>query len=323
MVPLVVIVMLGAFLYGLSQPVSSGAKELLTITVKPGMTTSQISALLQEQGLIRSALFFRVIARMNGLDNSLQAGDYVFSKAMSTGQIVGKLSRGETAFRQLTIPEGYTVHRIAELLESQKLGSAAKFKALAENYTPYEYMNTSAPVKYKAEGYVFPDTYRVVPGTSEEQLLKMMVNRFNEQFTPAMRKRADELGMSTEKVIILASLVEREAQVAKDRPIIAGVFIKRLNMNMPLQSCATIQYILGYQKPELTIYDTELPSPYNTYQNPGLPPGPIANPGMAAIKAVLYPADTDYLYFVADKNGAHRFSRTYEEHLAAIDQVSQ
>jgi UPF0755 protein len=184
-------------------------------------------------------------------------------------------------------------------------------------------MNTPNAVNFKAEGYMFPDTYRIAAGTSEEQLVKIMVSQFDQQFTPAMRQRAAELGISVRDIIIMASLVEKEARVEKERPIIAGVFYNRLKQSMPLQSCATIQYILGYAKPELTVADTELPSPYNTYLNPGLPPGPIANPGLASINAVLYPAETEYLYFVADKNGSHRFSRTYDEHLAAIDAVSR
>jgi UPF0755 protein len=151
--------------------------------------------------------------------------------------------------------------------------------------------------------------------------LAMMVSEFNNQLTAPMRLRADRLGISIRDLVILASLVEKEAQLESDRPIIAAVFLRRLKMGMPLQSCATIQYILGYPKPELTIQDTMIPSPYNTYQNMGLPPGAVGNPGLAAINAVLYSTDTEYLYFVADKQGTHHFSRTYEEHLIAISQV--
>ncbi|MDR3592985.1 MAG: endolytic transglycosylase MltG [Negativicutes bacterium] len=323
--PLVVVacVIIGSLLYGLSQPVSVTAESTVLVAVKPGMSTQQIGDLLSEQGLIKSALIFRVVAKMEGLANSLQAGEYAFSKAMTVSEIVARLARGETAYTQFTIPEGYTIEQIAKLLESKKLASAAKFKTAAAGYAPYGYMIAPPEVTYKAEGYVFPDTYRVAAGISEEQLLKLMVGQFDDRFTPAMRQQAADLGLSLREAVILASLVEREAQVPQDRPVIAGVFLARLKLGMPLQSCATIQYILGYPKPELTVQDTEIPSPYNTYLNPGLPPGPIANPGMEAIKAVLNPARTDYLYFVADKNGAHRFSRTYEEHLASIDQISQ
>lgn len=319
----VAVLLSGGFVYSLAQAVSVPAGEQpLTVTIKQGMATQAIGELLYEQGLIKNVLVFRLVAKIEGVDGSLQAGEYTFSKAMTVQQIIGKMARGETAFRQFTIPEGYTIEQIANLFESRKLASAAKFKSYVAAYAPYDYMNPHPESKYKAEGFVFPDTYKVAAGASEEQLAKMMVSQFNSQFTSEMRQQAAEQGLSVREVVILAALVEKEAQVAKERPIIAAVFLSRLKIGMPLQSCATIQYILGYPKPELTVQDTEIPSPYNTYLNMGLPPGPIASPGLAAIKAVLAPADTDYLYFVANKDGSHVFSRTYEEHLAAIARVS-
>ena len=170
---------------------------------------------------------------------------------------------------------------------------------------------------------MFPNTYRITKETTEEEILSMMTLQFDQQFTGSMRTRATEIGLTIKDVMILASLVEKEAQLPSDRPLIAGVFLNRLQQKMPMQSCATIQYILGYPKPELTVLDTEIPSPYNTYQHMGLPPGPIANPGIAAINAVLYSEKTDFLYFVADKQGAHHFSKTYEQHLITIEQVSK
>ncbi|MCX7781483.1 MAG: endolytic transglycosylase MltG [Negativicutes bacterium] len=291
------------------------------ITVEPGMTAQEIGELLYVRGLIKNVLVFRVVAKIEGLENSLQAGEYQITSDMPVQKIVGMLARGETVYRLLIIPEGYTVNQIAELIESNKLGSAAKFKALAKNYAPYSYMETNRPVIYKAEGFLFPDTYRVSAGITEEQLLAMLVAQFDKQLTAEMRDKINQRGLTLRETIILASLVEKEARVDTDRPLIAGAFLNRLKKDMPLQSCATIQYILGVPKPELTIKDTEIPSPYNTYQNLGLPPGPVANPGMAAIRAVLDPAETNFLYFVADKNGAHIFSETYEQHLAAIERV--
>lgn len=319
---LAVAVAAGGFAMSQTRPVNAVADGAVTVTVKQGMSTQAIGELLYEKGLIRNVLLFRLVARLDGLESSLQAGEYSFSQAMAVKEIIGKLARGETAYKQFTIPEGYTIDQIAALLEKNRLASAAKFKEYAAGYAPYDYISPAADAKYKAEGFVFPDTYRVAAGTGEEALVKMMVAQFNAKFTPAMRQRAAELGLSVREVIILASLVEKEAQVAAERPVIAGVFLSRLKVGMPLQSCATIQYILGYPKPELTVQDTELPSPYNTYQRMGLPPGPIASPGLAAIQAVLNPADTGYLYFVANKDGSHVFSRSYDEHLAAISRVT-
>lgn len=304
-----------------SRPVITGG-QAVAITVKPGMNASDIAQLLYQKGVIQHTTLFHLIAKIERLDSSLQAGDYVFSANMTLLQVVDRLGKGEVSSRQITIPEGYTVAQIAKLLQDEHIGNAETFKKLAKTAVPYAYMqNTNPNVSYQAEGFLFPDTYQIARGASEEKIMQLLMGHFDKQFTPAMRQRAEQMGLSVREVIILASLVEKEAQIEKDRPLIAGVFLNRLRQDMPLQSCATIQYILGYPKPELTVQDTEIASPYNTYQHGGLPPGPIANPGLAAIKAVLYPEKTDYLYFVADKKGAHHFSRTYEEHLAMIEQV--
>lgn len=315
---------LGSLIYGLTKQATSTSGEKFVIMVKPGMGAHDIGNLLYDQGVIKSVILFQVVAKIEGLENSLQAGEYVLNKKMTIQQIVGNLAKGATSYQQITIPEGYTVEQIAKLLQEKQLGNAGKFKALAQKAVPYTYMvNNNSNVVYKAEGYLFPDTYRIATGATEEQILTIMVNEFNKEFTDAMRARANELGLSIKDVIILASLVEKEAQLPGDRPLIAGVFLNRLKLDMPLQSCATIQYILGYPKAELSVQDTEISSPYNTYQHMGLPPGPIANPGIAAINAVLQPEKTDYIYFVADEKGAHHFSRTYEEHLIAIEKVSK
>jgi UPF0755 protein len=314
----VVVLLAGSAVYSLARPVNTAANDAVTVLVKPGMTTQAIGELLYARGLIKNVVIFRVVTRLERADGALQAGEYNFTGAMTVKEIIGKLVRGETAYKQFTVPEGFTVDQIAALLEDKKLASAARFKAYVAGYVPYDYVSPAPSVKYKAEGFLFPDTYRVAAGASAEQIARMMTVQFDRQFTSAMRQRAAELGLSVREVVILASLVEKEAQVAGERPVIAAVFLGRLKQEMPLQSCATIQYILGYPKPELTVQDTEIPSPFNTYLNMGLPPGPIASPGLAAIQAVLYPAETDYLYFVANTDGSHVFSRTYDEHLAAI-----
>ncbi|WP_285717238.1 endolytic transglycosylase MltG [Pelosinus sp. IPA-1] len=315
---------LGNVIYRLTQPVNAPVAEKAVIVVKTGMAANEIGELLYQQGIIKSVLAFHAVAKMQGLANSLQAGEYVINKNMTIQQIVAMLAKGETVYQQITIPEGYTVDQIAKLIQEKQLGSAEKFKALAKKSNVFSYpymMNYNANIVYKVEGYLFPNTYQISKGATEEQLLNMMLTQFDKEFSESMRERATAIGLSVKDVIILASLVEKEAQIEDDRPIIAGVFLNRLKQEMPLQSCATIQYILGYPKVELSVEDTEISSPYNTYQHMGLPPGPIANPGMAAINAVLYPKETSFIYFVADKQGTHHFSKTYEEHLAAIEQV--
>lgn len=317
----VAIISFGAILgWTLSQPVSSKGEAVL-VTVEQGTPAKLIAEELQKQNLIKNAFIFRLAAKFQGLENSLQAGEYSLSPAMSIRQMLLMMSQGQTAYQQITIPEGYTVDQIADLLSAKKLASPTKFKALAKTFAPFPYMAANPNTKYTVEGFLFPDTYRLARGTSEEALLTMMVKQFDASLTPEYRQRAAELGLSLRELITMASLVEKEAQLSEDQPIIAGVFANRLKLNMPLQSCATIQYILGNPKAELTIQDTQILSPYNTYQNMGLPPGPIASPGSAAIKAVLFADKTNYLYFVADKQGKHHFSTTYDEHLAAINQV--
>ncbi len=314
---------LGSLLYGLTKQATSVSKDKFVIVVQPGMVSRDIGELLYKQGAVKSVFLFQMIAKVQGIENSLQAGEYVLSQDMTIQQVIDTLAKGETAYQKITIPEGYTVEQIAKLLQEKQLGDEEKIKKLAQSFVPYPYMNNNnLNVVYKAEGYMFPNTYRISKGTTEEQMLRMMTTQFDTQFTESMRTRANDMGLSIKDVIILASLVEKEAQLPQDRPIIAGVFINRLKQSMPLQSCATIQYILGYPKAELSVQDTEISSPYNTYQHMGLPPGPIANPGIAAIDAVLYPQRTEFVYFVADKKGAHHFSKTYEEHLVAIEQVS-
>lgn len=304
-------------------PVSIDGERTVTVTVKPDMTVKEIGEMLCQNGIIHSAAFFRITARVRGVENALQAGDYALSAGMNMTDILDRLVRGDNVYRQLTIPEGYNVEQIAKLLAEQGLGDGAVFKSLARKVAPYDYMVRQPEIIYPVEGYVFPDTYRIAPGMTEEAVLQLLVANFDKKLTADMRERAKTLGLSLHQVVTLASLVEKEAKLDEERPVIAGVFYNRLKQGMPLQSCPTVQYILGYPKAEITIADTQIASPYNTYQNSGLPPGPIASPGMASLRAALYPADTPYLYFVAAKDGAHRFSQTYEEHLAAVDEVAK
>lgn len=308
----------GLFLYSSR---SSTAKTYV-FQVKPGMSSGEVAAQLKSKDLISSEFVFRLLAKLELKAESLKVGDYELSTQMTTSEIIAKLSSGQTVARRLTIPEGYTVNQIAQLLEEEQLGSATVFKQLAKKYAAYDYMAAANPNRsYNAEGFLFPDTYSISSGMTEQQILQMLVTQFDKKLTPEIRRKAAEKNISLYQLTILASLVEREALVPAERAVIAGVFINRLRQNMPLQSCATIQYILGTPKAELTIRDTEIDSPYNTYIHYGLPPGPIANPGSAALQAVADAQATDYLYFVANSNGSHQFSKTYEEHLAAIERT--
>lgn len=306
---------------GSNKDLATGSPYL--ITVEPGMTTADIANLLHKQKLVKTPEAFRLEAKFRGLERDLQAGRYEITAGMSNSEIVEVLSKGQVQRVRFTVPEGFTVVKTAKKIEAEGLGSAEKFIEAARNYTPYPYMETSDPnVIYKAEGFIFPSTYMFDIGMNEKDMLAMMVKEFNTQMNKEnIPEEAEKQKMSIRDLVNMAALVEMEAVFKEEQPRIAGVFLRRLEIYMPIQSDTTIQYILGTQKEEITIADTRIQNPYNTYQNPGLPPGPISSPGMSAIKAVLNPEKTEYLYFVAEKDGHHRFTKNYAEHLKAIEDI--
>jgi UPF0755 protein len=231
-------------------------------------------------------------------------------------EIMELLLTGKADTLRFTIPEGYDIKRVtAKLAEEGLINQEAFLKEIESGQFDYEFLKDAPAGPDRLEGFLFPETYEIFATANEHDIIDKMLYQFNKVFTAEYYARAEELGMSVREVITLASIIEREARVPEDRPIIASVFYNRLTIDMPLQSCATVQYILGEQKPVLSIKDTQIESPYNTYQNLGLPPGPIASPGADSIKAALYPADTNYLYFLAKGDGSHAFSSTYEQFL--------
>ena len=295
--------------------------QKIYITVKPGMDADAIAGQLLAHGVIDSKFSFWWQVKTGGLQDKFMAGTYLLHPGMKTEDAIGKLISGETTSIKFTIPEGFGIKEIAERLSDEGLVNKEKFLKLAKDYAPYDYVEKHENVRYAAEGFLFPDTYEIQSDLSEKEIMAMMAKDFDQRLTKKLRARAEEMNLSIYDLVTLASLVEKEARYEEDRPIIAQVFFKRLRIGMPLQSDTTLQYLLDAPKEDVSIADTKMESPYNTYQNYGLPPGPIASPGMAAIEAVLYPADTDYLYFVADRQGHNHYSNTYAEHLAIVDEV--
>lgn len=298
---------------------SDVVERLINVKIREGLSTAEIADRLAEKDIIDSTLKFRFLARIYGYDDKLRPGSYTFTLGMSTEEVFAKLLTGEKKLVQFTVPEGFGVKEIAARLQSLDLVDKAEFLKAAENFAPYEYMQKHKDVFYASEGFLFPDTYTVESDVEIEEILSLMANTFDEKLTPSMREQAVKMDLSIYELITLASLVEREVRYPEDRAIVAQVLLKRLRMNMPLQTDATLQYLMETPKEEVSIADTEIDSPYNTYQHVGLPPGPIANPGMASIEAVLHPADTDYLYFVADRQGHNHYAHTYEEHLNLVN----
>lgn len=297
------------------------AGENIYMVVKPGTTASEISDRLMQLGVIDSRLRFWWLMKLQGDAGKFKTGTYAFTPHMDEQAVLDKLVAGDTTVVKFTIPEGFGIKEIAKRLADEGLVDEQEFLAEAKDFAPYDYMKKRPNVRYAAEGYLFPDTYVIHSDVSAEGIMKMMAEDFDTRLTPALRQQAAAKGLSIHDLITLASLVEKEARYDEDRPIIAQVFFKRLQMGMPLQSDTTLQYLMAGPKEDVSIEDTKIDSPYNTYQHEGLPPGPIASPGMKSILAVLNPANTDYLYFVADRQGHNHYSQTYDEHLAIVEQV--
>jgi UPF0755 protein len=280
------------------------------LIVREGETLATVAARLERAGVVRSALAFRAYARLTGGDRRLQPGEYRFPAPLTMARLVDLLANGGT-HPEVTVPEGFTVRDVAALLAREGYGSAASFLCLADDP---EFLLAAGVPGPRLEGYLFPDTYRLTPVMSPSEILGLMVRRFHDRFDAERYRRAAARGMSVDEVITLASIVEKETALASERPVIAGVFYNRLRIGMPLQSDPTLIYALPDFDGNLTRADLARPSAYNTYLLSGLPPGPIANPGLAAIDAVLSPADTPYFYFVSRNDGSHVFAATLADH---------
>ncbi len=296
--------------------------ELTVVEIASGSTTKSIASELEEAGIIINADAF--VSKVKELDaaSELKAGKYQLSPSMNVEEIVQIISDGATYVERIkvVIPEGYEVRQIIDKLEKEGLIDRAVFEDELVNGTfDYPFIQ-GIDRSHRLEGYLFPATYQFKKDITEHEIINEMLNAFSKAFDQKFYEQAKNLNMSVEEIITLASIIEREAMVAEERPIVSSVFHNRLDKPMRLQSCATVQYILGERKEVLSIKDTQIQSPYNTYQNDGLPPAPIASPGKASIEAALYPSQTDFLFFVTTNNGdgSHYFSRTLEEHNAAI-----
>lgn len=291
------------------------------VVIEKGQTGTEIADMLFERGLIRSTQGFKLWLYLSGTNDKLQTGHYQIPNKVTVHELISLLQEGHVESIRVTIPEGYTVGDIAIVLEKNQIMKAKDFLAEAKTYVPYPYMKGTKPATYPVEGFLFPSTYEIPVGATPRDVIQMMADEMNRYLTPAVKKQIQAQHMSIHDFVTLASIVERESLFDADRPTIAGVFKKRLAHGIPLQSDATISYVLGYAKENVTIGDTQLQSPYNTYVSKGLPPGPIANPGKKALDAVLHSENTDYLYFVADKEGHNHFSKSYEEHLAEVNKI--
>jgi UPF0755 protein len=286
------------------------------VDVPPRASLPEIARLLQEKRVIRNHYAFQLMTRVLGESTNLKAGEYELSPHLSLIEIIDKIARGDAISHWVTIPEGYTLEQIARTLAKQRMAEERRFLKLARAGGDDVGAPGWAP-RGSLEGYLFPDTYRVKAGASEKAILRTMLATFDEKVVKELSHELRLSPLSLDKIIILASLIEREARVPEDRPLISAVIHNRLKEGMRLQVDATVLYALGRHKSKVLYEDLKTPSRYNTYRHAGLPPGPICNPGLRSIEAALKPAKTDYLFYVARPDGSHIFSRTYEEHQKA------
>ena len=326
MLLLILLLALGAFALWVRKtattPVEHDSADRI-VTIDPRTGTQGIVDRLVEAGIVRHPLALKIYLRVTGRAANLKAGDYKFATPISPLQAVEKVRRGEVFIERVTIPEGYNRFDIAETFAT-KTGKATadEFRRLMDDQTP---ILRIAPTARNLEGYLFPDTYNYNIRTTPEELIHMMVNRFEEVFTPEWSMRASQLGLTVHQVVTLASIIEREAKVPDERPHMASVFFNRLKRGMLLGSDPTFIYAAKLNgdydgNPNQPRY-RESTSPYNTYKFTGLPPGPIASPGRASLEAVLYPDNTEDLYFVVNgTEGRHKFSLTGSEHETAVEE---
>ena len=296
------------------QPVGNSSRVVL-VDIAEGASLSDVAERLHRQKLIKSDWAFVWMGRFEGLDRKIISGEYEFHGGMAPSVILEKIIKGEVIQHTVTIPEGFSMRQIAEVLHEQGLADRDAFLRCANDPVFIQTLSLSVD---NLEGYLFPDTYRFARHMRPERLIETMVAKFKQTVREEDHGRAAELDLSLHEVMTLASVIEKETAKPDERTLISGVFHNRLQKDIPLQSDPTVIYAVHEFDGNLRKKDLSIDSPYNTYRVIGLPPGPIANPGRAAIHAALYPEPTEYLYFVSRNDGSHEFSTTLAEHNRAV-----
>ncbi len=317
----------------LQQPAGTSAVAV-PFTIEEGQSADQIAANLAEAGLLTDTQLFMSYVRYAGLDSQLEAGQFIIEPGLTIPELALTLTDAHAQQVTVRFVEGWRFDEMADYLARNPTANinAEEFRALAARQqpfdtTPFDFLS-ALPAQASLEGYLFPDTYIVPIDADATYLLTAMLNNFGSRVDPAMRQAFGVNGLTIHEAVTLASIVEREAVLAEERPLIAGVFYNRLVQGIKLQADPTVQYAAGYDAAAgtwwpspLTQAQLDMPSPYNTYLNPGLPPGPIASPGLSALQAVAYPQPSDFVFFVANcavGDGSHLFAVTYEEHVANV-----
>lgn len=287
-------------------------KDVLSVPLGAGLGT--VAARLKGAGAVHSAFVFKCLARLEGHSGDVKAGDYIIPKGLNAFQTVDLLVSGRSLMHPLLVREGLSAEQIGVELEKQGLGSAKAFMAVVKDPAAARRYGVPGPT---LEGYLFPDTYFLPHGVGEERVVKMMVDRFHQKVPDALLAQGSAIRLNPRQVMTMASIIEKEAKEEKERPLISAVFRNRMRLKKRLESCATVRYAIDKWTGPLHDKDLSASSPYNTYRNFGLPPGPICSPGILSIGAALRPAKTDALFFVVAGDGSHVFSKNYADHLKA------
>jgi UPF0755 protein len=294
-----------------------GPERATRVRIPPGAFRHAADS-LTAAGVVRFGPVFRLYARLRGGDRAIKAGTYVFPARASWNAVLRQMQDGQVDDRRVTVPEGLPLVKALPLIAA---AMSLPVDSLATAVRDPELLARAGTPTPTLEGYLFPDTYALPSEATGRIVVEQMLSRFEQAWTPAMRARLDSTGMTRHEIVTLASIVEEEAVVDSERPVIAGVYRNRLRKGMPLQADPTIRYALGKYTDRVLYRDLKVASPYNTYVVRGLPPGPIAAPGRRSLEAALWPADVPWLFFVAHPDGHHEFTRTFREHSAAIRRV--
>jgi len=278
-------------------PLSTNSEEQI-FRIESGDGLSRIAANLEDQGFIRGDIFFNIYVYLEGEESALKAGDYLLSSSMSIKEIADKIISGEAEGLKITIIEGWDIKDIAEYLLGLNICSEEEFLRVAEGN----------------EGYLFPDTYRITSTASPFDLVSIMRDNFDKKLTSDLRAEIEKQGKTIFEIITMASIIEKEVITLEDKKLVSGILWKRIKIGMPLQSCATIAYITRKNSTKISVEETQIDSPYNTYKYRGLPIGPICNPSLDSILAAIYPEESNYLYYLSTPERETIFSRTFEEH---------
>ena len=315
---IILVLLLGAVfsVHYLTSPMNASSEGVCRIDILPGSSTMTIAEELKDNCLIRSVTMFKLISRMKGYDGQYKAGYYEFPESMSMTEIMDGIIDGKQKLISITIPEGFTLQQTAERVAESGLFTEEEFlKETAEGTFDFKYNAEAGSGANRYEGFLFPDTYQLTTGDSAHTLIQMMLNQFECVYDEEATGSETSSEWNVSQLVTVASLVEREAKLDKERPLVASVIYNRLAKGMKLQFCSTVQYALGTPKARLFERDLATDSPYNTYLYEGLPPGSIASPGRASLNAALHPAETDYLYFVLESAGSdtHNFASAGDE----------